>query len=250
MGAYDNLDVAVAGLAYGWEDDDVSTGVAQEAINFGAPVFGYEGEEDKVYNAHRDYGKLVLDADLVTSNVYTITINGEAVATTFNTDHDTTMDDIITNINGNATVQALPAEAELDAGDTDNRTVIVKGKGVDITVSGAVTLGASQAAVTVTHSIWSKFLGVAQITAKSTRTTGSTTSVYEQYDSVNIRESGQIYIDAVAGVEDKEAAYVIYAIGADQGKFTNSSSGTYDTKAKFRSNVSDGLARVELRGLN
>ena len=88
---------------------------------------------------------LVFSADLVTSNAIDITVNGTAMTqVTFDTDHDTTMDLIV------ASLAALTGvEAELDATDTNNRTIRVSNTTQNIVInSAAVTGGASQATIT------------------------------------------------------------------------------------------------------
>lgn len=245
MGAYGTLDQALPGLQYGL-DIKVRTGIAQEAIAFGKAIFGHAGTEDKVYGAHFDRSTLTLNADLVASNVYTVVINGIEVAVTYATSHAASMTALIAAINAKAEVVALGISA---AAGSSNRIIVLTGKGLNITATGAVTLGSSQAGVTVLADTWAKFLGVALFTQKSTKTVGAGSSSYLAQESVNILERGALWVPAAAAVKDKEAAYAIYA-ATNQGQFTNSSSGTYDTGCYFRSNRnSQNLAVLEVRGL-
>jgi hypothetical protein len=246
MDLYGNLDKAIAGLKYGLgAGDDIETGIAQEAIAFGAPVFGYAGTEDKVYASHS--GKIValLSADLVTSNVLTSTINGIAVATTFATDHATSMTAHIAAINAKAELIALG----IVAASAGARSISVIGKALDVTFTQVVTLGASQATASYTASTGMVFLGIAMFTQKSTVDTGAGNSGYVSGEAVNIMRRGTIWVPVSVSVLDKEAAYVIFA-ATNQGKLTNSSSGTYDIGGYFRSNkITGDLAILEVRGL-
>lgn len=93
----------------------------------------------------------IFDADLVASNSIVFTINGTAVtAVPFNTDHDTTMDDLITQIEADITGSSV----SLDPGDVNNRTLIISifGQAGVETCSVVVTGGASQATGTTTLS--------------------------------------------------------------------------------------------------
>ncbi len=250
MDLYGNLDQAFPGLQVGMDlNERVESGVAQEKINFGYPVAGFVGEEEKVYNFHRDQASLTLSGVLVTSNVYTVTINGIEVSVTFATDHATTMTALISAINTDADVLAL-GDIEASAGSSNLILIIkAKAKGLDLTVTGVVTAGASQATATVAYSTWAKFLGIAGFMQKGGRDFGAENSAYQVNDSVNIISKGQRWVPVAVTVEDKEAAYIIYAVGDNQGQFTNESSGNYDCGAYFRSNSSNGLAIVEVNGL-
>lgn len=245
MGAYSTLDMALPGLQCGL-DIKATTGIAKEAIAFGKAVFGFAGVQDEVYAAHFDRSTLTLAGDLVADNVYTVTINGIDVAVTYGDSHAATMTALIAAINAKAEVVALGISA---AAGANNRVIVLTCKGRDITATGAVTLGLGQVAVTVVADTWAKFLGVALFTQKSTKTVGAGASSYLAQESVNILERGALWVPAAAAVKDKEPAYAIYA-ATNQGQFTNSSSGTYDTGCFFRSNRnSQNLAVLEVRGL-
>ena len=91
---------------------------------------------------------IAFDADLITGNNVDLKVNTVAMATVpFNTDHDTTMDDIVT---------ALDAMSNVDGelyGDTANRKIrITRTDGATIAISDAlVTGGASQANITTKY---------------------------------------------------------------------------------------------------
>jgi nicotinamide riboside kinase len=93
-----------------------------------------------------------LDADFVASNSIAITLNGTPLsAIPFNTDHDTTMDDICTAIEAQPNILSC----ELDPDDPDNRTLILTGDpNQDAVVdSFVVTGGASQPTATITDAL-------------------------------------------------------------------------------------------------
>lgn len=90
---------------------------------------------------------IVLSGDLVTSNVFTILVDGEEIEETFATDHLTTMTAIA------AAIQATAGVSTAVVGGSGNLTITVTAQtsGVSVTLSeAAVTLGASQATVTTT----------------------------------------------------------------------------------------------------
>ena len=165
MPAYDNLNQAIPGLLFGLNARrKIETWKATEEMGFGIPVFGYEGDELNGYPAKQDMGIITLDADLVTSNVITttFTIDGVAqtpVATPFDTDHDTTMD------NHKDALEAAITNLEVTLTDgIDNRQFTCFLKGKNVQVASAVTLGASQAGIVITYNNNQVFLGVSSFT--------------------------------------------------------------------------------------
>lgn len=242
MGAYNDLDPAVLGLLNGYEDD-IITGIAgEDGLYAGLPVFGHQGVEDVVFGAHLDQSTLTLSADLVADNVYTVVVNGTSIAKTYASSHASSMTALIALINANTTISGLGIVA---SAGTDNKVIILKGRGVDITATGAVTAGQSQASVTVVNDTWAKFMGVI---AKSNTSLNGSVGTYNTGDAVNVLQDGFIYVGVSVAVEDKQPAYVIYAV-TNRGKFTNSSSGTYDCGCYFRSNRANNMALLEVRGL-
>lgn len=247
MGAYGTPDVAIAGLLYGLKND-VESAIAQENIAFGAPVFGPVGVFNKAYGPHKDKATLTLSADLIADNVYTITINGTSVAGTYASSHAATMTALIAAINADTTLVAAGISAA--AGSTNRIIVISAPAGVDLTVTGAVTAGNTQATVAIVYGTNLKFLGVAVFVQTGGATYGAGTSGWKQYDSINILRDGKIWVLAESTVADKDAAYVSAVGGAGTlGKFTDVSTNNYDIGGYFRSNVSGGLAVLEVRGI-
>lgn len=246
MGAYGAPDVAIAGLLDSFPNV-VESAIAQEDIAFGAPVFGMVGVENKAYNYHKEIATATLDADLVTSNVYTLVINGVTVDETFATDHATTMTAFIATINADASIAALGITAA--AGTTNRIIVLTAPADLDLTVTGAVTLGATQAAVAIVYSSGRKFLGVAVFVQNGGVDFGAGTSLWEETSSVNILKTGRIWVLAEATVADKDPAYAVSLGAGTAGKFTDVSTSNYDIGSYFRGNVTGGLALLEVRGM-
>ena len=247
MGAYGSPDVAIAGMVVGFHNDFESA-IAKEDIDFGSPVFGFVGSENKCYGPHLDKATVTLSANLVASNVYTVTINGTAVAETFDTDHATTMTALIAAINADTTLADLGISAAV--GSVSRIIVVSAPAGLDLTVTGAVTLGASQANVAVVHGTNGKFLGVAAFVQNGGKDFGAETSCWKEGMSVSILRVGRIWVPAESTVADKDPAYVSGLGGAGTlGKFTDVATNNYNIGGYFRSNVSSGLAELEVRGL-
>jgi hypothetical protein len=245
MAEYGTMDIALAGLLYGY-NHDVESAIAQEDIAFGAPVFGFVGSENKCYGPHKDKITTLLSADLVASNVITSVINGISVANTFATDHATTMAAHIAAINAKAELITLGISAVV--GGT-NRGIVISGPaGLDLTMTQVVTLGASQATATITYGTNGKFLGAACFIQTGGNNFGAGTSSWKNKDSVSILRDGKIWVLAESTVADKDAAYVSIGTGT-LGKFSDVSTANYDIGGYFRSTISGGLAVLEVRGL-
>lgn len=88
---------------------------------------------------------VTLDADLVASNTFTLTVNGEPISVLYDTDHATTMGLIA------LAIEDVDGIASATVGGTGNRTITVTattGRQMSIT-GGEITGGATQADVTV-----------------------------------------------------------------------------------------------------
>lgn len=252
MGAYNNMDNAIAGLGYGISGrKEVESWRAGEDIEFGSFLFAYEGEDysdgqGTCYKAKQDTATITLDADFVVDNTITttITLNGVAqtpVATPWNTNHNTTMDDHKADLETAFTGLSVTLT---DATTNRQFTLLYKGNTMN-TITSVITGGGSQANITIVYSTSQKFIGVALFTQTGYK---DTTGKYESDDAVNVLTYGQIWVLAALAVNAQEDAYVIY-VPTDQGKVTNVSSGNYDIKAKIRSNTSGaGLVLIEVRG--
>lgn len=231
MGAYDEMDVAKAGYLVGI-DHDIDTGCAKQAagIEFGYPVFGYLGDSVSVYSFKKDVSKLVFDADFVSLNSIVVTVNGVASsAVVFATDHDTTAALVVAALNAMTGVEAV-----LDTADTDNRTFLIRTKGIACVSSAVVTLGASQATATPTATTGMVFLGI----AKSEQ---NDAGLYELNDAVNNVITGKVYGECGTAVNANAVGYV-----ADTGKFANAG---VLLPVRFKSTLAAaGIAIVEIQG--
>ena len=250
MGAYESLDTAIAGLKIGTGMSRVEgTWKAAETILFGAPVFGYAGDSLNAYNVKQDIATITLDADLVTANVITttLTIDGvaqAAVATTFITDHDTTM-----TAHGDALEAAFSGLVVTYTDVTDNRQFTLTHKGVNMSlVASVVTAGGSQAGIVIAYDNGQVFLGIALFTQVAAGV--DSVGYYVANDSLNILTRGQIWVLAAAAVNANTAAYVIWdGTSANQKKFTGTATDNYDVGCRFRkTTTAAGLTIVEVNG--
>lgn len=203
MADYGKPDVAVAGQidSLHWETDSM---VAGESINPGAPVFGYVGDTTQTaYGFKVDTAKVVYSADFVASNSIAFTVNGTSITpVVYGTSHAATMTALIAAINGLTGVVAIA-----DSPDTNNRTILVRTKGATNTTTSAVTLGATQATVTVTTGSAQIFRGVAKYAPRVPATIGGTAS-FVQYESVPVVRLADVWVPADSGVEAMENVYI------------------------------------------
>lgn len=249
MGAYGNIDQAFPGLLFGLNARrKIETWKAIEEIGFGIPVFGYAEDELNMYPARQDIGIITLDADFVADNVITttLTIDGVAqtpVATTWDSDHDTTMtahkDDLEAAFSG---LEVTLTDA------TNNRVFELFWKNKNVQVASVITLGASQAGITISYNNNQVFLGVTSFTQKGSV---DTVGVNEEGDPSNVLTHGKLWVDPNGTVQANTDAYVIWQIGANQGKFTATATDNYATGCKFRKDTtSQGYSIVEVNGQN
>ena len=191
MAAYENMDPGIAGMQCVL-DVRSETGIAAVPIPKGVPVFGVKGATDnKVYLLVNNQAKLALSADLVADNGVTIPVNGEdSDAVAFDTDHATTMAAVVAALNAMDGVTA-----ELDASDTNGRTIIVTTGAEACEASGVVTGGDSQATISATSQNDLVFRGISQFTQKEP-------GPYAVGEAVNIVVKGRVW----AVVDDKDAA--------------------------------------------
>lgn len=232
MSAYGYMDVAVAGLPVGASDArTVDSPSAQEAIEFGRPVFGYLGE-NTAYNFKKDVAILAIASDLVTSNSSVVTVNGEATsAVVFATDHDTTIAALV------VAIQALGVEAVLDPSDSDSRTILIRSKGEAITAAWAITGGTPPTITAPAYASGQVFLGISQFHEEYP-------GAYAANDPTNVMRIGSIYATCNAGPEQGGAGYV-----ADTGVMDDS--GTAITSVQFGSTAADtsGLVVCDILGI-
>lgn len=241
MGAYGAMEKAVAGLKSGL-DARVESFKAGEIIAFGRALFGYAADAITAWLYKNDRSTVTLDADLVAANVatWTVTVDGVAYngAVTYATSHQATMGALV------AAIQAAVPNSVVTLSATPFRVYTVDVDGKTVVATLVITLGVSQAGVTVANSSRQVFLGISMFDQKE----GGN---YASGDSVNVLVEGQIYVTTAASVNANTAAYVVQAAGATVGLFTPTAASNYDTKCRFRETVSGaGLALLEVRGQN
>jgi len=235
---YNEMAVARKGLPSGLVMPNViSRRLADAAgMDAGAPVFGHFGDAVNVYNFYNDTAKLVFSADLVTSNLIDMDVNGVSMAqVTFTTDHLTTMGLIVAALNAMTGVEAV-----LDPADGTNRTLLIRVKGTNVAITNdVVTAGASQATITDTYDTSMIFMGIA-------REVNTGVTSYAQGDMVSVMVEGEVWVLAGKALKAQDALYVYATAGADFGKIYDSG---FATGMVSRSSaVSGGLLLAYLNG--
>lgn len=252
MDLYSNLDNPFAGLFTGLTSQSrIETALAEEDIEFGAPVFSYEGFGENVHNAHVDSATLTLSAVLVEENVFTVTVNGVEFEETFKTDSLTTLTALATAISAEMGDLEVGKRVTCEAG-ADGKTLNFKGYACDLTIVGTVTAGATQATATVAYNTWGKFVGVAMFTQLGGRDFGAMNSRYLKGASVNVVTFGQVWVPVSGTLLDKQKAYIVYN-GESAKTFSATAANNYDCGCYFRSSRqtvgATPLAILEVRGL-
>ena len=258
---YQNIDQALAGLQYG-TNARIDSAIAQEIISPGAPVMGYTGVDGAAYNLHQDQAVVTISVALITANVFAVTINGTVISVTYATSSDATMTALIAAINANAAMIAAGITATANS-VSNILAFTLKAMGIDLTVTGAVTLGASQPTVTVAAGSWSTFLGVALFAQQGGRDYGAGQNLgtmpvnqiggaapYQIGNPINIMNFGRVWVPCSVAILGKETAYAIYASGSTQGQFTDVSTGNRAISCTFiTTRNSQNLAVLEIRGI-
>lgn len=238
MAQYGTPDVAISGMLDGgrWVDESA---IAQEDINFGAPVFGMPGEENTAYNFHKEVATVTLSTDLITANVIDFTFDGITSEVTFATDHDTTMAALVDEIEADFADYIVSAVAEDDV-LTVTFLPQYDASGVAVTV----TLGDTQPTVAIVGTTTRVFMGVAPFIQIGGAGYGAGDSAYQAEAVMDVLTRGRLWVDVASTVTDKAKAYV-----DSNGLFTNVSTNNYDMGGYFRSNATSNLAILEVNGL-
>jgi hypothetical protein len=141
--SYDlNSAAAFAGMKADSRFDLVESMLAEQIVNFGRAVAQNKANNLAVSMPVKDRCILYFDADFVTSNVITITVNGvAAAAVTFTTDHATTIGLVAAAVAALTGVACTGEDNTVEGGSI----FTIETAGVTITVSETVTAGASQA---------------------------------------------------------------------------------------------------------
>ena len=225
MPAYGDNDQAIAGLTYG-KDKEVRSLVSKQitGINFGLPVFGYEGNDNDVFGFHNNVSAMDFDGDFVTGNSIILTVDGVAVtAVPFNADHDTTMADLITQVEADI----AGASAVSNTGGDNNTITITIEDGIDRVVTEAITGGAGQVTGTETVSSSQIFKACAIHTHKEAPARNdvdgsvvlAASALYELNSSLNGMIEGFVWLTASGTAASGKPVYVI-GTGANQGEVT------------------------------
>lgn len=246
MSQYGDLDQALPGLLYGL-DHLVDTGLAVAPIEFGAPVYAPKGEAEKVGPLVNDKATVAFDANFVASNVVagTVTINGGTAvnySVTYATSHAATFAALVAALAAISGIQVVSSDATA-------RTIVLSANGLLLAVTGAVTGGASQAAVTVTAGTEMVLRGVAARTLVEAASQDGTfaapgdgTAKYRTNDAVNIVTEGKLWVPVADAVEAQATVYLTSA-----GAWTDEASGNTQTPYTFRTSTSGaGLAVLDV----
>lgn len=226
------LDVAINGQIANLQDSNIKTRNAQQAIGFGkAVVVGTVGGTD-VKNIFKNKVSVTYSADFIASNSMPMTVNGLAITpVVYATSHAATFAALIAAIDALAGVSAV-------AGTGREILITVDDAASNITVSDyAVTGGVTQPTLTIAYTSTGVFEGVSVLRHGQPVTVGGNDQ-YEINDAVNVMTRGCIWVYVVATVAYGDDAYAFNdkAYTANQGQFTNSSSGNLAVPSgKFRS---------------
>ncbi len=236
----------------------VLSGPALENIEYGR--FVAYGTNQGIRKPLQNSLDVVFSADLVTSNVINGSIkvrqigstsftNNTLTATTFASDHATTMGAIATKI------KAITGVADCTVGGSNNRTLLITAtEGYEIEIGNTdfvVTLGSSQATVTYVRGSDDTIIGVALHENKEANSDG--TALYETGDAVNVAYQGEVWMLAQDTIAINDSVYAAFVGStAERGEVRNTTDSApveaiAVSAARFRSTASaDGLVRVEL----
>lgn len=206
------MDVGSVGLLADSGFRNVLSPIAFESFNVGLGLAKVIGEDYVVRLPQSNLSTIVLNADLVTSNVINVTVNGVALAPiTFATSHLATMNAIA------AAILAQPNIASAVVGGTNNRTITVTATEGNVAVvnSFVVTLGASQATATITNTTQDTFYGVGARTQNKPNPLNPEGSfgnpVYLQGDCVSLLTRGRVYVGVEQTVTSDSPVYWRFA---------------------------------------
>jgi len=241
-------DVGQAGQVATLEDSNIKTRNAEQALAFGvAAVQGITPGTD-VKAIYKDTAAITYDGDFVASNSIPMSVNGVAITpVVYATSHAATFAALI------AAIDALDGVSAV-AGTGREIIITIDNAVSNITLSDyTVTGGAGQAAGTVVYTSSDVFDGITALRHGQPASIGGNDQ-YAINDAVNVLTKGVIYVWVVATVAVNDSVYVYNdkSDSANQGKFTNSSSGNLAvSSARFVSAAAGttgtpALAKVEI----
>lgn len=165
---------------------------------------------------------IVFDIDFVTDNSIAVTINTELTTIPFNTDQDTTMDDIKADIEANANLAGV--QVTLTDEDGNNRSLQIYYEGTSLTVTAVVTGGASQPVATITYSTADEYPATAWIGKMFPKDPGSGTWAMKTLTGVS---SYKLSTTQILKIEDKNGNYYTTVAGIAVTQFGTVGSGEY-----------------------
>lgn len=203
--------------------DQISGAAAEAMPNGGA--FVVETETDGLYRLPKFNSlTLTLSGDLTSGNftgtLRTTNLAGTnedtAISTAFNSDHDTTMDDIIADLNAITDVTATLPESS-----GTNRVILITVAG-DKSLDSLVDFAASGITIAEANSSTdaSKIAGISRIDrTKEKNLDGKTT--LKAGDDVGVVIFGRVYMDAETAVSKSDTLYTRFSGVADATDYEN-----------------------------
>jgi hypothetical protein len=238
MTAYGNQDKGFAGLKDSL-GGFVESWKASSNIDFGAPVFAYEGDAVSAYPYINDTIELTNATPFITGNVIAGDVDGEAFSVPFDTDHETTQANLVAALEALPTVDDAVVILIQDPGDGHGEIALRK-KGSVPVLTINVTGGASQPALTQVAASSQVFIGISMFTQKE----AAGDAGYKTNDAMNVlsREGRIFALISTDTVANKEAL-----LDLTTGKFANTGD---SVNCIFRENATqvEGIALVEVRG--
>lgn len=221
--------VASAGLKADLCYDYVISCRAFQDIYMGLGVAKVTGVDFQVRLPQQNFATLVFSADLVASNVINGNINGVAIApVTYASSHLATM----TAIAG--AIETADSNVTATVGGANNRTITIQAANgfAALAASWVVTLGASQATITITNTTDDTFYGIAlrQQNKQNVYTpigSGGPTPYFED-DSVPVETNGVVWVQPETAVSSDGPVYWRFqdnGAGKARGQFRNDSDG-------------------------
>lgn len=249
MAQYGDIGQLSAGNKYGSQGTDITEPyVAKSSLGFGKAAFGYKGDPDHAVDIETDSNTITYGGVFVTLNVINASINGNAIAPiTFLDDQATTMGLLI------AALQELNADYIVSF---SGLIITVITPGETCVLTSAITLGASQASVTIGTAVASAdhvFLGPVIKAQKAPTSVAASETGYVSGEELEVMRDGYltVVVDAIANCKEHNPVYVIVT-GADKGKFTGTVGSNLlleDASFHFLADKAEDLAVVNFKQL-
>lgn len=231
--AYGAYDVALAGMEFGHEmDHQRITKAAYGTFDFGDPVFGQKGDDDRGYML--DKIRVTFSADFVASNTINGSIAGLPIAqVTYGTDHATTFAAVV------AAIDAL-AGVSIAASSASARTIDISIPKTKIAATFTVAAGSSQAVASYSLTADRYLIGIVKRVqkAKIDETVGAR---FLETEAMAVTTVGEIHVDTADAVDSGSLVYL-----TTSGAWTDATTGAVlATSYYFRSSTAAaGVARV------